>query len=340
MGYIGPVLVERIKRHYQNSYVIGYDSGYFSHVLTNAKKMPEVLVDEQCFGDIRNFPEALLENIDVVIHLASISNDPIGNMFEDVTDKINSIASEKIAQLAKIKGCKRFIFASSCSMYGSAEGDARKEGDQLNPLTAYARSKFYMENVLDKLADDNFVITNLRFSTACGMSPRLRLDLVLNDFVASAIATGVVEILSDGTPWRPLIDVKDMVTSMIWAIERDSKMGNAISINVGKSDWNYQIKDIANKVAEVIKGVEVKVNENPMPDKRSYKVDFSLYEKLAPDYQPSVSLEQSISELQQGLTEMRFSNGEFRNSRFMRLKVLLEHIEENRLSKDLFWVLS
>lgn len=338
MGYIGPVLIERLRREYPDSYIIGYDTGFFSHMLTNAKCFPEIYLDEQHFGDIRNFPPHIMTDVDIVVHLAAISNDPIGNVFKDVTEEINSNASASIAKTAKNAGCQRFIFASSCSMYGATAGNARKENDPLDPLTTYAKSKVYMENELSKLADNNFIVTNLRYSTACGMSPRLRLDLVLNDFVASALTTGKVEILSDGEPWRPLIDVKDMVTSMVWAIEREATTGSeVISVNVGKNEWNYQIKDVASEVANVLGNVDVQISENAMPDKRSYKVDFSLYEKIAPNHQPSVTLEQSISELRDGLNEMGFTDGTFRNSQFMRLKVLQKHISEKRLNENLLW---
>lgn len=339
MGYIGPLLVERLKRGIDGCRVIGYDTGYYAHMLTNTHVLPEIFVDQQYFGDLRDMPESCLEGIDFVIHLAAISNDPIGNIFEDVTNEINSRASVRIAKLAKEKGCRRFVFASSCSVYGAAGNNAREERDLLDPLTAYARSKVYMEQELEKLADDNFVITNLRYSTACGMSPRIRLDLVLNDFVASALTTGKIEILSDGSPWRPLIDVKDMVKSMMWAISRESEQGGvSLSVNVGRNDWNYQIKDVANIVADVLGNVEIQINPEAMSDNRSYQVNFSLYESLAPNHQPKVDLLQSVVEIRDGLFGMGFSDGKFRNSQFMRLKVLQKHIDENRLSNELRWI--
>ncbi len=338
MGYIGPLLVERLKRDIDDCRVVGYDAGYFAHILTNAEVLPETFVDQQHFGDLRDMSESLLDGIDAVIHLGAISNDPIGNAFEGVTDEINFAASARIAQMAKKKGCRCFVFASSCSVYGAAGNDARKENDPLDPLTAYARSKVFMEQELVKLADDNFIITNLRFSTACGMSPRIRLDLVLNDFVASALTTGRIEILSDGTPWRPLIDVKDMVTAMIWALSRKLDQGISLSVNVGRNDWNYQIKNVATAVAEVLGNIDVQIAPNAMPDKRSYRVDFSLYKSLAPNHQPEVDLTQSIMEIRDGLIGMGFSDGEFRDSHFMRLNVLQRHIHENRLSNDLRWI--
>ncbi len=210
MGYVGPCLVKHMRKVWPEAMLIGYDMGYFAHVLSDSHMFPECLLDYQYYGDIRQASPQLLADLDSVVHLSGISNDPIGNMFEEVTDQINFQASIDLAQQAKTAGVKSFVFASSCSIYGFADDSPRKEGDPLNPLTAYARSKVDTEMGLQKLADSSFTVTCLRFATACGMSKRLRLDLVLNDFVANALAKGRIEILSDGTPWRPLIHVKDM----------------------------------------------------------------------------------------------------------------------------------
>ena len=235
-------------------------------------------------------------------------------------------------------GVKKFIFASSCSMYGTSDGGRRKETDKLNPLTAYARSKVYMEKVLETLADDNFEATCLRYSTACGMSPRLRLDLVLNDFVACALVTGTIQILSDGSPWRPLIDVQDMVRAMEWAIQRtQNDGGNFIALNVGRNEWNYQVVELANEVAKRIPGTKIEVNKAAAPDKRSYQVDFSLYASLAPNHLPSVNLAQSVDELAEGLKKMNFKDPDFRSSEMMRLKVLQNLKQKRLLNEKLYW---
>ena len=180
--------------------------GIFANCLTNETTLPECKLDIQYFADMRNLPNEIFEGIDAVIHLAAISNDPMGNKFEDVTFDINYNSSINLAKKAKESGAKAFVYASSCSMYGSAEESAKDESSQLNPLTAYAKSKVNSEKALAGLADESFKITCLRFSTACGMSERLRLDLVLNDFVAGAVASKQITILSDGSPWRPLIN--------------------------------------------------------------------------------------------------------------------------------------
>jgi nucleoside-diphosphate-sugar epimerase len=339
MGYVGPVVVRHLRRCLDGAYIIGFDSGFFAHCVHGSLRFPETLADVQYFGDVREFPAAVLERTDAVVHLAAVSNDPMGNRFERVTEAINHDSSASIAQLAARLGVKRFVFASSCSMYGYSEGGPRTEADPLNPLTAYARSKVATENDLRTLADSGMVITSLRFATACGMSDRLRLDLVLNDFVAGAIAAREITILSDGTPWRPLIDVKDMARAIEWALTRDAgNGGSCLAVNAGRDSANYQVRELANTVATEIPGTRVTINTDARPDKRSYKVDFSLYRRLAPDHQPQVSLEQSVRELKAGLESMRFRDSDFRASEFMRLKVLEQHMLDGRLTQDLRWV--
>jgi nucleoside-diphosphate-sugar epimerase len=224
-------------------------------------------------------------------------------------------------------------------MYGAASDGAKTEESELNPLTAYARSKVFTERDLKPLADSSFTVTCLRFATACGMSDRLRLDLVLNDFVAGAVSSGQISILSDGTPWRPLINVKDMAIAIEWAITRPaSNGGQFLAVNTGSNEWNYQVKELAEAVAKVIPGVKVSVNADAPPDKRSYRVNFDLYQKLAPDHQPQRKLMDTIKELKESLDEMGFSDGNFRNSRLMRLKVLNDLQEKTLIDNKLSWI--
>jgi len=300
--------------------------------------LPECRVDVQYFNDVRAVEKEMLRGIDAIIHLAGISNDPMGNKFEEMTLDINHRASITLAKNGKTAGVKAFVFASSCSIYGSADDHARTEKAPLNPPTAYARSKVFTERDLKPLADRDFKVTCLRFSTACGMSERLRLDLVLNDFVAGAIASKRITILSDGTPWRPLINIKDMARAMDWAITRDiSQGGEFLPVNVGSDEWNYQVKDLAEAVAEVIPGVDVSVNKDAQPDKRSYRVSFDLFRKLAPHHQPKVDLVTTIKELEHGLEVMGFNDEDFRNSKFIRLKVLTQLRNRGLLTEKLVW---
>lgn len=336
MGYIGPVLNREIRAAMPDAEIWGYDSGYFAHCLTNAAYLPECEIDRQYFGDMREFPAEILDGVDAVVHLGAISNDPMGNQYEDVTNAINERASREIAQQAKERGVGAFVFASSCSMYGQATGEARTETDELNPLTAYARSKVAMEQELETLAADGFTVTALRFATACGMSPRLRLDLVLNDFVACALTAGKITVLSDGSPWRPLIHVRDMSRAIVWALGR---AGDAfLAVNAGSDQWNYQIKDLAQRVAELVPGTEISINTDAPPDQRSYRVNFARYAEIAPGHQPVVGIDDAILELKTGLEAMNFADPNFRESNYMRLKMLEAHIARGALSQDLRWV--
>lgn len=339
MGYVGSYLVPHLRSVWPDLTIIGYDMGYFAHCLTNAAALPERQVDLQYFSDIRTISADILaaNKIDAVVHLAAISNDPMGKTYEDVTLDVNYRSSVRLAKMAKDAGVKSFIFASSCSMYGSADDSPKTEESPLNPLTAYARSKVNTEKDLASLAGGGLEVTCLRFATACGMSDRLRLDLVLNDFVAGAVASKKITILSDGTPWRPLINVKDMALAIEWALSRSANLGSFVAVNTGSDRWNYQVRELAEAVAQVIPGVEVSINTNAEPDKRSYRVDFSLFKKIAPNHQPRYDLTTSIRELQEGLEAMRFSDPNFRNSYFMRLKVLNRFRELNLLTPGLNW---
>ncbi len=338
MGYVGPVLTKYLRDRVKDAELIGFDTGYFAHSLTGAGILPEALLDRQVFGDIREFPAELLDGVDAVVHLSAISNDPMGNKFEAVTNEINRDATTRIAWLAAERKVKNFVFASSCSMYGYAESGARKESDPTNPLTAYARSKIGSEQSLTQLDRRDMLITSLRFATACGMSDRLRLDLVLNDFVACAITSGEITVLSDGTPWRPLIDVEDMARAILWAILRKRENGGEfLSVNAGRDESNYQVSDLAEAVARHVPGATVAINTNAPPDKRSYRVDFSLFRSLAPDSIPQVSLDQSITRLREGLVGMGFADKDFRASPYMRLKTLERHMAAGRLGTDLRW---
>lgn len=336
LGYVGPGVVKEFRKNYPNAEIIGYDIGYFAKYITSDKIAPESYLNTQYYGDMRNFPYSILKGVDTVVLLAAISNDPIGNQYEQATLDINYRSAVDLAKKAKEAGVKNYIFASSCSVYGSAGEEARKENSEVNPLTAYAKSKVNTEIDLEKIADNNFMITCLRFATACGMSDRLRLDLVLNDFVAGAITSGEINILSDGSPWRPLINVLDMARAIRWAHERKaSQGGDFLIINTGSDEWNYRIKELALKVQSLLPGTKVTINENAQPDRRSYRVDFSLYKKLAPDHQPQYDLEHTIKDLIAGFKEIGFNTSNFRNSDFMRLNIISKLSANGTVDKDL-----
>lgn len=337
LGYVGSVLTKHLRSTRPHAQIHGIDIGYFAHCLTGAVTSPEVYLDQQFYHDVRKIRPELFNDCDAIVLLAALSNDPIGDRFEAATKTINEDATIAIAQAASRSGVKNIVFASSCSIYGIAQGGPRKETDAVNPITAYARSKIAAEVELGKI-EDNTVITCLRFATACGMSDRLRLDLVLNDYVACALTTGNITVLSDGTPWRPLIDVADMAQAIDWALDRSIEQGGRfLVVNAGSNSSNYQVKDLALAVSEAIPGVNISINHNAPVDSRSYQASFDLYKTLAPNHQPKISLGQSVRNLIDGMRRMGFDDANFRTSDLIRLRVLQSHMDSGRLNRSLEW---
>lgn len=338
MGYVGPELVARLRVSRPEAQIIGLDQGFFAQCLSRTGPLPESLLDTQRIGDVRRVTARDLEGIDAVVHLAAVSNDPIGAAFEEATHDINHRASVDLAAEARRAGVRSFVFASSCSIYGLATDEPRTESSELNPLTAYARSKVAAERGLQLLADEGFTVTSLRFATACGMSHRLRLDLVLNDLVAGAITSGAVTLLSDGTPWRPLIHVADMARALDWAIDRPSDtLSPYAALNAGSDEWNHQMRDLASAVAACVPGVEVRIADGAGPDPRSYRVSFARFRDAAPDHQPQVSLEEAIHGLAAEIALLPDLDANYRQSRFVRLNVLRDYLNRGDISESLEW---
>lgn len=337
MGYVGPVLVSHLRHVFPTAVLIGLDSGLYASQLTVRQPFPERLLDQQIFADVRDVGVELIRGVDAVIHLAAVSNDPMGHAFEAPTKAINFLASKRLAELSAEAGVKHFVFASSCSIYGSGGDTARREGDQLNPLTAYAQSKINTENALSEIASPSMMVTCLRFATARGMSPRLRLDLVLNDFVATALRTGDIKVISDGTPWRPLIDVSDMALAMEWAITRNDGP-RFLAINTGADSQNYAVSEIAKAVATAAPGTGISINSNAAPDLRSYRVDFGLFKQLAPHHQPRKTLQHSIDELLNGISQWPAFSDYTDGSETVRLRTLKNLMATGALDNDLRWI--
>jgi len=337
MGYVGPALVKHLRQALPGAYLAGLDTGYFAKMVTGSTLLPEAHLDVQYFGDVRSLKDGMLAGFDAVICLAAISNDPIGNKFEQVTLDINAAAAIELAKKAKAEGVHHFVFASSCSVYGFAADGAKTETSDVGPLTAYARSKVAAEVGLLPLASDDFIVTCHRFATACGFSDRLRLDLVLNDFVAGALTSKKISILSDGTPWRPLINVSDMAMAMEWSATRlVTNGGNFLVVNTGSDAWNYQVRELADAVAEILPGTEVTVNPSAPPDKRSYRVDFGLYRQLAPHHQPRHDLRSTIAGLVEGLGRMQFADANYRESDLIRLHIVSKLLDKGEVDGNLF----
>lgn len=335
LGYIGPIAVKYLRTKHPDAFIAGFDIGYFMQNYTHTGMVGESYLNQQIYGDVRKFDESILKGFESVVYLAAISNDPMGNVYEKPTLDINYHAAIDIAKKAKKQGVKTFVFASSCSVYGFADSAPRTEISEVNPLTAYAKSKVFAERDLEPIASNDFKITCLRFATACGNSDRLRLDLVLNDFVACAIVDKKITILSDGTPWRPLIHVQDMSRAIDWASTRETG-NNFVIVNAGSNIWNYQVKDLAFAVQKIFDGVEISINQNAQPDKRSYKVSFDLFEKIAPQHQPQVSLVEAIFGLKKGLESINFNDNNFRQSKLIRLKTIQNLINEGLIDQELY----
>ena len=334
-GYIGSVLVEVLLE--RGDEVVGLDVGYFETCLLDDHTETFSFLRR----DIRDVTRDDVEGFDAIIHLAALSNDPLGELAPNLTEDINLGGTIRLAELAKQAGVERFIYASSQSMYGIADdGDILDEyNSEKRPLTSYARTKWDAEVALMKLHSSSFQVVCFRPSTVFGASPRLRCDIVFNNFVGCAYTTKKIEVKSDGTPWRPLIHIFDMARAVDWAVSRKyQNTGNFLTINTGSDQWNYQVKELAHAVALEIPGTEVKINSNAQPDNRSYKVDFSKFKEVAPDHQPVTSLAQTVKGLKDGLTEMGFVDKDFHNSDFIRLNVLKNHISNNRLNKNLNWI--
>ncbi len=338
LGYIGPVLTAFLRNENTGGALIGYDTGYFAGCFLNPLEPVDHRLDLQIHADVRDVRPEDLSGVDHVIYLAAISNDPMGNLYEAPTEEINSAAAARFAELSKRAGAKTFVYASSCSIYGAGGADVKSEQSQINPLTAYARSKVSCEEALVKYADHDFTVTCLRFATACGASPRLRLDLVLNDFVASGLLSNEIKILSDGAPWRPLIDVEDMCKAISWALTRQESNGGAfLAVNAGHNDHNYTIRDLAYAVQKKIPGATVDINPSAPADKRSYRVDFSLYASLNENSKPAKPLEKTVLELVDSIKSSDFRISAFRSSYLIRLHALSRLRETNRLDSSLRW---
>ena len=336
MGYVGSVLVRHLRQRLPQAELTGFDSGLFGHCLTGASVLPERFLDRQIYGDTREIDLEVLRGIDAVVHLAAVSNDPMGDKFAQATEEINLQATVRLATLAAEADVRSFVFASSCSVYGAGSDRSRRESDDVDPLTHYAKSKVDAERRLAQIDQRGMSISCLRFATACGMSERLRLDLVLNDFVATASLTGRVDVLSDGTPWRPLIAVDDMARAIEWAIGRPREAGgDRLIVNVGSDSWNFNVRALAEAVTKSRPGLDLSINTAAPADRRSYRVDFGLFRQLAPDHLPTATIEGTIGKLFDGVDAMALSEEELRQRRYARLSELNRQIDAGLIDGQL-----
>ena len=327
-GYIGSVGGAMLKE--AGHEVVGLDTGLFEgcDFGAPAAKLPEVR------KDIRDLTKADLEGFDAVVHLAALSNDPLGNLNGTLTYDINHHASVKLAELAKQAGAKRYVFASSCSTYGAAGDDFLDETASLNPVTAYGESKVFVERDVKKLADDHFSPTFMRNATAYGASPRLRLDVVLNDFVAAAVTTGKIFIKSDGTPWRPIVHIRDIMGAAITVLSAPKEKIHNEVFNVGSKAENYRISELADMVKDIT-GAKIEYDPNGGPDKRCYRVTCDKIERVL-GFKLKWNAPKGAQELydayrKAGLTDQQ-------RSRYLRIATIQRRLKDGELDSSLHWI--
>jgi nucleoside-diphosphate-sugar epimerase len=287
--------------------------------------------------DIRDLTRKDLEGFDAVVHLAALSNDPLGNLNVGLTYDINHKASVRLAELAKASGVKRFVFSSSCSTYGAAGDNFLDEDAALNPVTAYGESKVLVERDLARLADERFTPTFMRNATAYGVSPRLRLDIVLNDLVASAYITGRVYIKSDGTPWRPIVHIRDIVAAVIAVLDAPQKVVHNQTFNVGQTEENYRIRELADIVAQTVPGCRVEYAPGGGPDKRCYRVSCEKIRRMLPGFRPQWTARQGAQELYDAYRTMGLTADDLRLGRYLRISHIQRLLEAGRLDTSLRW---
>lgn len=330
-GYIGTILVPMLLA--KGHEVVGFDSDLYQRSTfgDGIAEIPEIK------KDIRDAESADLEGFDAVLHLAGLSNDPLGNLNPNLTYEINYQASVRLAELAKAAGVSRYVFSSSCSNYGAGGEDLLNEESAFNPVTPYGESKVNVELDVSKLADDKFSPTFLRNATAYGVSPRLRFDLVLNNLVAWAFTTGKIFIKSDGTPWRPIVHIEDISRAFVAVMEAPPEAIHNQAFNVGRNEDNYRVRELADIVKETVPNCQIEYAQDAGPDKRCYRVDCSKIIKAVPAFQPQWNARRGALELYDVYQKVGLTLEEFEGPKYQRIAHIKQLLSNNLLDNNLRW---
>ncbi|HET6982975.1 MAG TPA: SDR family oxidoreductase [Myxococcaceae bacterium] len=330
-GYIGSVMAPFLVR--AGHEVVGIDTDLYRR--SSFGEWKDTI--ETRVKDVRALEARDLAGFDGVIHLAALSNDPLGDLNPQLTYDINHLASVRLAALAKEAGVPRFAFASSCSNYGAAGDAPVNEESDLNPVTAYGESKVRVERDVIKLADDTFSPTFLRCATAYGVSPRLRFDIVLNNLVAWAFTSGKVMLKSDGSPWRPIVHIEDISRAFLAVLTVPRERVHAQAFNIGRDDQNYRIRDIAQIVKETVPGCEIAFADDAGPDKRNYRADFSKVARVLPEFQPQWDARKGAHQLYDAYRAIGLVLSDFEGPRYRRIDQIKQLMAAGELGPDLRW---